>query len=67
MNPFEVPQKSVEIKIKVIFFLSSSGIWTGRVNNNQLKIPSYMIISIFFYGNDFLGTNLPNWYLLVHS
>ena len=31
IKPFEAPQRSVKIKLQVIFF-SSSGIETGRVN-----------------------------------
>ena len=46
VKPFEVPQRSVKIKIYVNFFYLS-GIWAGRVNDN---LPSFSNTQIPFQG-----------------
>ena len=46
IKPSEVPQRSVKIKIYVIFF-SLSGIWVGRINDN---LPSFSNTQMSFQG-----------------
>ena len=50
-KPFEAPQRSVKIKILLNFF-SSSGIGTGRVNNGERFLISYVLVVTFHVGMD---------------
>ena len=48
-KPFEAPQRSVKIRIYIIF-LSSSGIWTGRVKG-ELRTNFYPCFHGIFFKN----------------